>query len=302
MKALVIGFGPQGRRHAHILGVLGVEVAVVSRRAIEAKPRYATIGEAIRAFDPAYAVIASRTDEHRDDMVALRDGGFKGTVLVEKPLFERSGAPADGFGRLFVGYNLRFHRALRRFKEILDQTQPHAVHAYVGQYLPDFQPGSDYRRSFRAKRAQGGGVLRDLSHELDYLNWMLGGWTRLTALGGQFSGLEIDSDDVFSLLFGARRCPVVTAQLNYLDSTIRREVLALTDKGSIRADLVAGTVEFDGNTETFKAEREDTFIAQHKAAMAGYDPAICTLAQGLDVVRMIDAAESAAESSRWIAA
>ena len=302
MRALVVGYGASGARHARLLEGLGHEIAVVSRRKVEAARVHRTVAEAIADFAPAYAVVASRTDEHSGDVAALADAGFRGMVLVEKPLFERAQAlPENDFAGVFVAYNLRFHPALRRFKEILDQARPYAVHAYVGHDLSKWWPDKDYRMNFRAKRAEGGGALRDLSHELDYLNWMLGSWTRLTALGGHVSRLETDSDDVFSLLFETRRCPVVSAQLNYLDSTLRREVLALTDKGTLRADLVAGSVEFAGDTESFDVDRDHTFAAEHRAALAGGGD-LCTVDEGLAVVRMVEAAERAAAGHQWIAA
>lgn len=303
MKAVVVGFGSIGARHARLLQGLGLDVAVVSRRKTETAKVYPAIDEAITDFAPDYAVIASRTQEHRDDVATLAKTGFAGSVLVEKPLFDRPGPiPDHAFGAVHVAYQLRFHPVVRRLKELLDDTTPYAVHAAVGQYLPDWRPGADYRRSYSARRTEGGGVLRDLSHELDYLTWMLGDWTRLTAAGGHVSNLEIDSDDVFSLMFETRRCPVVTLNMNYLDSTLRRQVMAMTDRGTILADLVAGTVAFAGNTETFAAGRDDAYIAEHEAALAGDDGTLCTLAEGLAVVDMIDAAERAAAEHAWKAA
>lgn len=303
MKGLVIGYGSIGARHARLLRELGLEVAIVSRRNIDWPDTFAAIPEAISAWGPDYAVIASRTHEHRGDMAALAESGFKGTLLVEKPVFDTgTEVAASQFAQIFVAYNLRFHPVLVRLKEVLAERTPHAVHVTVGQYLPDWRPEADYRRGYSAIKAQGGGVLRDLSHELDTLNWMLGGWTRLTALGGHVSGLEIDSDDVFSILFETARCPVVSVQMNYLDSTLRREVLALTDQGTVRADLVRGTLEVDGETGTFTVGRDDTYLAQHQAALAGGGGGLCTFDEGLDVMRMIEAAEAAVSGRQWVAA
>ena len=303
MKALVIGYGSIGARHARLLGDLGLDVAVVSRRAVDAGTVYGSTAEAVEDRKTDYVVVASRTDEHRDDFAALASAGFEGTLLMEKPLFDSGVAvPKHLFKNVYVAYNTRFHPVLCRFREILAGARAHAVHAYVGQYLPDWRPQTDYRKSYSADKSRGGGVLRDLSHELDYLNWCLGGWQRLTALGGHLSDLEIDSDDVFSILFETRNCPVVSAQMNYLDSTLRREVLALTDHGSLRADFVRGTVEFDGRTEIFEVDRDDTYIAEHKAAIAGDATSLCSLDEAIEVVRMIDAAEAAAEDGLWKAA
>jgi predicted dehydrogenase len=303
MKALVVGFGSIGRCHARLLGDLGVDVAVISRRKVDAPNVYPTIKDAVADWAPDYAVIASRTHEHRRDLAGLADAGFRGTGLIEKPLFDGGqDVPDHALKHLFIAYNLRFHPVLLRLRELLADAHVYAVHAYVGQYLPDWRPDADYRTGYSANKAEGGGVLRDLSHELDYLNWTLGGWTRLTATGGHVSNLEIDSDDIFSVLFETNRCPVVSVQMNYLDSTLRREVLALTDKGSIHADLAGNTIEASGETETFPGEGDDTYIAQHQAAMAGEDGVLCTMEQGLNVMRMIDAAETAAAGKIWVSA
>lgn len=303
MRALIIGYGSIGRRHARLLQDIGLDTAVVSRREVDAANLYASIPEAVEDWGPDYVVVASRTHEHRNDIVALSNAGFAGTVLMEKPLFDSGmDVPDNTFKNFYVAYNLRFHPVLSRFREVLAETAPYAVHAYVGQYLPDWRPDADYRKGYSAIKAEGGGVLRDLSHELDTLNWMLGPWTRMTALGGHLSHLEIDSDDVFSLMLETKRCPVATIQMNYLDSVLRREILALTDKGSIRADLVAGTVEFEGRTETFAVERDDTHIAQHMAVLTGEADILCNLGQGLQVMAMIDAAEAAAADGKWVTA
>ena len=38
-------------------------------------------------------------------------------------------------------------------------------------------------------------MLRDLSHELDYMTWLFGPCRRVAALGGRFGPLAIDSDE-----------------------------------------------------------------------------------------------------------
>ncbi|MGJ3259921.1 MAG: Gfo/Idh/MocA family protein [Rhodospirillales bacterium] len=303
MKALVVGYGSIGRRHAGVLAGLGHEVAVVSRRDIDHRPAFATIEAALDAFAPDYAVVASRTVEHRDDIETLSQAGFTGRLLIEKPVYDNgSDNPPENFEMLKVAFNLRFHPAMRRFREIVAARRVHAVTIYCGSYLPDWRPDSDYRKGYSAIRAEGGGVLRDLSHELDYTLWLFGPWRCVAAIGGTFGELEIDSGDVFSMLLETERVPSVSIGLNYLDTETRRQVLALTDRGSVRLDLVAGTVEADGGTESFATGRDDTYIAQHEAMTAGDGTVICDIADGLEVMRLIDAAESAARHGAWIAA
>lgn len=146
-----------------------------------------------------------------------------------------------------------------------------------------------------------GGALRDLSHEIDYLTWLLGGWERVAALGGQLSHLEIDSDDVYALLLATPACPVVTLQMNYLDRGTHRTVRVNTDRHTIVADLVQGSVSVDGACESFGCERDFTYLAMHRAALAGGgDHQLCALQQGEEVVRLIEAAEQAAHTKEWV--
>lgn len=301
MKALVVGYGSIGSRHVRILGELGCRVAVVSSREISDQRRFGTIAEALQRFEPDYVVIASDTARHHQDLCQLASAGFAGTVLVEKPLFhESSELPQHDFRGLFVAYNLRFHPLLQRLRVLLEGESVISAQAYVGQYLPSWRPQRDYRAGYSADAAAGGGVLRDLSHELDYLNWILGGWRQLTALGGHFSRLEITSDDVYALLMSTGRCPVVTVQLNYLDRLTRRQLVLNTDRRTIALDLIAGLLVVDDVREEFSVERDFTYREMHRSVLAGGCDTLCTLEQGLDVVRMIAASEQAVSQRSWI--
>jgi predicted dehydrogenase len=301
MKALVIGYGSIGSRHARILTELGCQVAVVSSRDIPVDRRFSGIGTALQEFCPEYVVIASETARHHADLAELAAGDFTGTVLVEKPLFKEARTiPENRFSRGYVAYNLRFHPLIMRLREVLAYEEILSVQAYVGQYLPTWRPDQDYRRCYSADRSAGGGALRDLSHELDYLNWLLGGWQSVTASGGHFSPLEITSDDLFALMLSTSRCPVVTVQLNYLDRQTRREIIVNTAEKTVGVDFVAGRLSVNKDAEGFRGERDDTYREMHAAILGNNDEAVCTLDEGIDVVNLIEAAESATREKRWI--
>ena len=175
------------------------------------------------------------------------------------------------------------------------------MQVYVGQYLPEWRPQQDYRNSYSVSRVQGGGVLRDLSHELDYLNWLFGPWQSLTALGGHYSSLAGDSDDVFCLILKMERCPAVSLQMNYLDRSGRREILINTDQHSYRLDLVKQEFSQDQEPVTsFMLERDETYRIQHRDILENQGELCCSLSEGLEVMRMIDAAENSATTQSWL--
>lgn len=301
MQALVIGYGSIGARHARLLSELQHRTAVVSSREPDFPLVFADLKTAVTTHEPQYVVIANETSRHYETLSDLRKLGFTGVTLVEKPLFARhTDVPPDGIATILVAYNLRFHPVIQRLRTVLAGEKVLSVQAYAGQYLPGWRPATDYRQSYSASGAKGGGVLRDLSHELDYLTWLLGGWHKVSALGGHLSSLEITSDDVFALLLSTPACPVVSLQVNYLDRTGRRGIVVNTDQHTIEANLIAGTLQVDDVRETFTTARDDTYRAMHQAILAGDRVTPCSLAQGLDTMRLIEAAEQSVQRNEWV--
>jgi len=302
-RALVIGYGSIGQRHARILDEeLGCSVAVVSRRQVDFATVFDDLAQALDSWQPGYVVIADRTSEHYATLAELMAAGFDGRILIEKPLFsEYRHAPTGLLTRVAVAYNLRFHPLLTRLKASLAAGERViSAHVYTGQYLPFWRPGTDYTQSYSSRQAEGGGVLRDISHELDYCAWLLGPWKRLTALGGRYGALEIDTEDCFSILMETEHCPLLTIHLNYLDRTARREISVNTVDHSYRADLVNGVFEIDGEGESVPVVRDQTYRAEHQAMLGEEDSMLCTLNEGLNVLATIAAIEQANCEHRWV--
>lgn len=300
-KATVIGYGSIGRRHARILEELGCAVSVVSRRPVEHLRGRKTLAEALEQDRPDYVVIANETAAHHATLAELAGLGFAGRVLVEKPVFHAPcEVPDNHFAGISVAYNLRYHPGLQKLSTLLRGETPVSASIYVGQYLPHWRPGTDYRTSYSADAALGGGALRDLSHDLDYAGWLLGQWRSVAALGGHFSELEISSDDIYALLMHTASCPVVTVQMSYLDRAARRHVVINTRTRTFALDLVAHTLRVDGDVETFTVDRDTTYREMHKALLGGVDDSACSMADALNTLRLIESAERAAERREWI--
>ncbi len=299
--ALVVGGGSIGTRHRQVLTGLGLTVAMVSRRG--GPNVYTDLDTAFAALAPDYVVVATETSDHGRVVDHLAALGFRGRVLVEKPLFAAPRPlPAHDFRALAVGYDLRFHPVLQRLAEYLAGETLISAQIYVGQYLPEWRPGRDYRRLYSSRAAEGGGALRDLSHELDVADWLLGPWRRLTALGGHWSPLEIDSDDTFLLLGAFARCPAASIQVNYLDRRSRRDLVINTADHTFSTDLIAGTLACDrAPPETFPLERDALYRALHQAVLADA-PGPCDAEGAARVTEMIAAAERAAATGVWVSA
>ncbi len=295
--AVVIGLGSIGTRHARVLRELGLRVATVSRRD---GGDYGAIAQAVASTHPDYAVIATETARHADDLQELAQAGFRGAVLVEKPLFATPAAPPKyPFAHVSVGYNLRFHPVMTALVERLRGREVITVAAYVGQDIRDWRPGRDHRTTASATVDAGGGVLRDLSHELDYLLWLFGPWHRVAALGGASGARDIDVDDHLDLLLDMQRAPSVHVHMDYLDRQGIRRIRINVDDDTIEADLVGGRLAVNGKATDFASERDQSYRDMHVAAMRGASP-VCSLPEALGVVHLIEASERALRTKTWI--
>lgn len=295
--ALVVGLGSIGTRHARILRELGVQVTTASRRR---GGDFTSITAALEATRPDYVVIATETARHASDLRELAQTGFRGSVLVEKPLFAGpTAAPKYPFARVGIGYNLRFHPVVTALIERLNGRDAITVAAYVGQDIRDWRPGRDHRHTASATVDAGGGVLRDLSHELDYLLWMFGPWHRVAALGGASGTRDIDVDDHLDLLLDMQRAPSVHVHMDYLDRQGIRRIRINVEDDTLEADLLGNRLIVNGKVTDIASERDQTYRDMHIAAMRGTG-AVCSLPEALGVVHLIDSCEQALRAKTWI--
>jgi predicted dehydrogenase len=227
---------------------------------------YASLDAAL-ADDPTVVVIANPTALHVT--TALEAARHDCHVFIEKPLSDR----LDGLDELCrvvrerglvatVGYQLRFHPGFRQVEALLERGRIGtvcAVRAEVGQYLPDWHPWEDYRTGVSARHELGGGVVLDLSHEVDYTTALFGRARAVAAMIGRFSHLEIETEDTAEILLSCERAPVVSIHLDYVQRQPGRRCVVIGDRGTIVWDLVeqhVALLEAGGARETWQCDRD----------------------------------------------
>lgn len=296
LRALVIGLGSIGRTHAGVLAELGATVEVVTRRESDVGTAHASIAAAFAAAEFDYCVVCSTTAEHAAEVRALAAAGFDGALLVEKPVTARSGEfPAEAaFERVGVGYNMRFSPLLRWLEERLEGQAALVVDVAAQSFLPEWRPGRDHRETESASAARGGGVVRDLSHEIDLILRLFGAPLQVTALGGNLGGLGIDAETAVSALLELERAPVTTLRLSYLDRLPERRVRATTEHDTFEIDLVGGACRTSTAEERIEVDWRRTYADLHLAMLGGPGAKdVCTLEEGLAAVAVVEQLEAA---------
>ncbi len=258
-RILVVGCGSIGKRHIQNLLALGAaevlafDVREDRRREVES-PDVQTLAtlEAAWARSPEAVVIAVPPSLHVP--LALEAAHHGCHLFIEKPL-------ADGVHEIrelldvvrkrrlvtLVGCNMRFHPGLVRVKQLLDEGAVGRVvsaRAAFGQYLPDWHPWEDYRKSYSARRDLGGGIILDAIHELDYLRWLLGEIQSVACFAGKLSELDIETEDTAGLLLRFADGAIGEVHMDYIQRAYSRSCQIVGDEGTIEWDYVAGEVRW----------------------------------------------------------
>ena len=324
-RILIVGLGSIGSQHLAVIQRLFPEAKIQILRQDETRAKnslgiteISSLDEAIR-FLPEIVVICNPASEHINTALKFVDSGAN--IFIEKPISHSTkeiiqliSALKATNGFLIVGYNLRYLKSLQAFRRHLREGligKPLSVRCEVGQYLPSWRPKKDSRDSVSAKRELGGGVLLELSHEIDYLRWIFGevDWVRATLL--RQSELEIDVEDTVHLTLGFEnrttdRQLIASLNMDFIRHDTTRTCTVIGDRGSLRWDGILGEVSF------FQAEKkswetlfnndngiEETYILEWqeliRAIEQNMSPAV-TGEDGLRVVEIIEAARLSAES------
>ncbi|MFZ3263888.1 MAG: aminotransferase class III-fold pyridoxal phosphate-dependent enzyme [Terriglobales bacterium] len=316
-RALVVGCGSIGRRHARNLRSLGLQQLAFCDTNPEALEQcgqevkgelFPDYSAALHTFKPDLVLICTPPVYHVEEaLAALR---ARAHVFIEKPLsHESSGiqvliSEARRRDRnVQVGYNMRFHPGLKILKELIDLGKIGRVlwlNVEAGQYLPDWRPWQNYRESYSARRELGGGIILDGSHELDYICWLLGRPTEVSCRAEHLSNLELDVEDSawIYLSFPERRRAGL--HLDFVQRTYTRTCKVVGETGTALWDFSSQEVRWFSaqepgwNSIPYQFEVNDMYVAEitHFLSSLGSGTGpVVDLEQSRDVIRVVEAAK-----------
>ncbi len=338
MKFLIAGLGSIGRRHFRNLIALGEKDIVLlrSHRAtlpddeLAGYPVETDIHSALTKHKPDAVIVANPTSLHMDIAIPAAEEGC--AILLEKPisnsldrLDELQKAAEKSGSKILVGFQFRYHPTLNKARELIQQNalgQILTVHAHWGEYVPQWHPWEDYRQSYAARADLGGGVIRTLTHPLDYLRYLIGEVESLWSFNGHVSSLEMDVEDVAEIGLKFASGAMGGVHLNYVQRPpVHRLEIVGTD-GTVRWDNADGILHFYKMTtafgtfsdnppapivETFAPpegfERNQLFLAQTRhfvESARGESEPRCTLADGAQALRLALAVQESQKSGRVI--
>ncbi len=288
-------------RHVKAFSAAADVVAIPAReeRRGELEAQGLRTAGSLKESGAAAAVIATDTGRHGADARTALELGMD--VLIEKPLAldaaqarRVADAARKGRRRAFVACILRFSESLGRARELLPRLgRLSSVRIECRSYLPDWRPQRDYRQSYSA-RADEGGVLRDLIHELDYALWLFGPAVSPEGRCSNSGTLGIESEDAAELNWRTRDRAEVSVGLDYLGKPPLRRLVVQGESGTLTWDGVAQTTTLGADRFESRQTVEDRFAAQAAAFLAALDgkndERLCDLEAGVAALELCDLA------------
>lgn len=329
-KILILGAGSVGKRHAQNLLEQGCRIVFYDPRQDRCDEVEKSFGNKVKAYSDYYksyeekslegVVIASPTSFHvQQSSDALEK---KIPVLLEKPVaitlgdaLQLSEVSSNSNTPILLGYTWRWWEPLREIKAMLSDNKigvVRHVQMNLSAHLADWHPWENYQDFFMANKELGGGALLDESHWIDLMLWFFGMPESIFGTVEKISDLEIDSDDNVDFIAFYQNGLRVVCHLDLYGRPHERSIRFTGDNGSIlwssEPNETRVTVNnCDEQIIKHSCERNDMFFAVTKEFLqimgkkeSNEQRFTCTLEEGIQVMRVIEAIRKSQEKSKVI--
>jgi len=321
LRFLIVGCGSIGERHLRVFRqATPWEIAACDPRIdrLEHIQRTYGVQEVYRDFSEvhlaSFRAVAICTPTHMHVPYATQAVEAGCHLFLEKPVSTSLAGVDTLLARvrergvvLQVGYVLRSHPGLRLVREWLGKGEAGEIVAgrvKVGYYVPDYRP--DYRETYWMKSETGGGCILDASHQLDYIQWLLGAPTQVSCFASHLGTWDVESDveDTAVILLRFPSGALVDLHFNHLQRNYTHELELVGRDGTIvwsyhenQAALYRAS-QREWERHDFALERDDMYREQAYSFLAAVTRGVEPRVSGEDGVRALRLALGALQAAR----
>jgi len=252
VKIIFFGLGSIGQKHAEILLKNYKHELFAFRSGTENTPNKLGIAELhlwdeVKKLKPDIAFITNPTSLHIE--TAIKCAQLNCKLFVEKPI----GQNLSGLDELlkllkeknlvtYVAYNLRFNPVIKKLKDYLSSKKPLHMRVVCTSFLPMWRPNKNYLKSYSANTQMGGGVILDLSHELDYTSYLLDNIQKIIGNFARMGQVTTDAEDYADMLVSTPMCPV-NIHINFLSHFRQRFIQIDFEDLTVIGDIVNAEIK-----------------------------------------------------------
>ena len=286
---MVIGLGSIGKRHYSLLNQIEkVKKIYVLTKQKGFKNKITDIKEIIR-IKPTHIIISNETNKHFYYVKFIEKNLMNCNILIEKPIFNKLEIFKPIKNNYYIGYNLRFNPIIDFIKKLTNNEKIISINIFCGSYLPKWR-NNDYTKSYSASKKLGGGVLLDLSHEIDYLIYLFGNLKLIFTQINKLSNLKINVEDNAIIIGKTNTNSIVNITLNYFTKIPQRFLIIDSNNLTIKADLVKNKLEYNKNSRSFfkkfDFEKNHTYKKQLISFLTDKKK-LCSFSEAYEVLKII---------------
>lgn len=275
MKIIFFGLGSIGKKHLKLLlKHFDAEIYIFRHRQSEKNefglPEIYDLKE-IKKIKPNAAFIATPTDKHIEYALFCAKEGI--SLFLEKPL-SHNGSHVGELLRIvdenniptYIAYCLRHHPVIKWLKNYVDNNHKDILHVRVSctSNLTTWRQGN-HLKHYSAFSARGGDISFELSHEIDYICYLLGIPDSIKSNSARVSDVTVDAKDFADILF---RFDDVYASLhiNFYSQRKERKIIIETAAKTIVSDLLTNEIEIIESKKSskinFEMEPDEIYLHQ----------------------------------------
>ena len=296
IKAAIIGYGSIGELHLQTLRKFKKisEILIISNRGVDKKKKvnFSNNLDSIISYDPDYVIVSSPTSQHYKDFCYIEKNLKNKIILFEKPIFDRNIKLKKKLNNKYlVNYNLRELNLIKYIKTFIRKTSYFNVDINCSSYLPLWRKNISYSESSSGKKELGGGVINDLSHEIDYALSIFGDFKVGYSYTSKISNLDINTNDFFTAFLFIKNKPIKIS-LNYFSKIPKREIIINSNNFQLNANLIENFIRIKIKKKkekiiSFKDSIRGTYKIVHRKILNDNLKNLCSIKEGMKVVKYL---------------
>ena len=196
---------------------------------------------------------------------------FTKRIFIEKPISNKYSKSFEfmNFAKknnliVHVGYNLLFDPLIKNLYNLI-QKKNHSDILFVNieaqSFLPSWRKNTNYKQFASAQKNLGGGVLLELSHEINYILKIFGKIKSVFAIIKNSKTLDIDVEDFAEILMQNNSKTIFRIHLNFNSKKNIRKCEIITNKETIEANLLKRHILMFNNYNKLKKIKYNTTIS-----------------------------------------
>ena len=293
MVIVIFGYGSAGRRHAKIIdkNFKKSKIFIYTKQKIKDYNSFSNLKK-IHELKPNYVIVSSESYKHYEQLKFLEKNFKNLKILIEKPLFDKFKDLNIKNNKVYVGYNLRFHPYIKYIRNLIKKYYFYDIQFITNSYLPNWRKNIHYKKNYAIRKNTGGGVILDLSHELDFISFFFRNFKILFKQYGKKSNITYDSEDYLKLI-GKSKKTNISLDLKYFSRNEIRKIFLDGKNLSVYADLKNSVLKIKNKKKLIINKKrisvDQTILDMHKAIISERkNNILCNYLEGKKLIKLID--------------